>query len=404
MAIERVKFPGALGHDLSGIVEMPEGRPRAWALFAHCFSCSKDLKAAYWINKALVDEGLAILRFDFTGLGESGGEFADTNFSSNLEDLRAAIRFLADQHQAPQILVGHSLGGAAVLKVAGEFDAVKAVATIAAPSDTKHLSATLERAVPEAREEGEGEMVLGGQRLRITKQLLEDLDQDHLDGAMQTMNKALLVLHSPEDKTVDVRHARHIFAAAAHPKSYVSLSGADHLLSRERDARYAGELIASWASRYLELPPLEDGEEAGAEGEVIVTGPGVGFATRIKAGRHTLQADEPPDVGGSDTGPTPYGYLLSALGACMNMTARMYAQRKGWPLEEVEVRLKHSKVHAKDCETCVDTDRGQVDRIEKQVIVKGDLLSEEQKQRIVEITEKCPVHRTLKGEIDIVSV
>jgi putative redox protein len=401
MPVERIRFPGALDHELSGIVETPVGAPRAWALFAHCFTCSKDLKAAYWIAKALVDRGIAVMRFDFTGLGESSGDFADTNFTSNLDDLVAAADALRERFAAPTILIGHSLGGAAVLKAARRVPESKAVATIGAPSDTRHLAETLTEQAPELVEAGEAEVNLGGRKLRLRKQLVDDLSQAEIDEDLAELGRALLILHSPRDKTVDIDHARRIYASAKHPKSFVTLDDADHLLMREADARYAGELIASWAARYV--PPIdEDADEAVEPGEVVATGPGVGFATRIRAGHHGLSADEPPKVGGTDTGPNPYDLLLASLGACTNMTIRMYADRKGWPLEGVEVRLRHERVHAEDCDHC-ETEEGRIDRIHKQVTVHGDLLSDEQKERLAEIGERCPVNRTLLGEIDIVS-
>jgi putative redox protein len=403
MPVETIRFEGSLGHELAGVLETPHGTPRACALFAHCFTCSKDLKAAYWISKALVDRQMAVLRFDFTGLGDSQGDFADTNFTSNLEDLVAAADAMRERLEAPQLLVGHSLGGAAVVRVADRIDAVRAVATLGAPSDTRHLAETLTRQAPELRDRGEADVSLGGRTLRLTRQLLDDLSEDHLSDGIGRLGRALLVLHSPVDRTVDIEHARRLYQAAKHPKSFVSLDDADHLLSRERDARYAADLIATWAERYL--PEREAPEEAPAprdEGEVVASGPGVGFVTRLRAGRHRQMADEPPKVGGTDMGPTPYDYLLAGLGACTSMTIRLYARKKAWPLEGVDVRLSHERVHAADCDAC-ETQEGRVDQITKEVTVYGDGLTAEQKQRLVEIGERCPVHRTLTSETRIVS-
>jgi putative redox protein len=401
--IEKLSFEGALGETLAGVLETPHGRPRACALFAHCFTCSKDLKAAYWIAKALVDRGIAVLRFDFTGLGESQGDFADTTFTSNLGDLVAAAGAMRERFEAPQLLVGHSLGGAAVLKAASRIEECRAVATIGAPADTRHLAETLSRQAPDIREKGEAELLLGGRRLRLRKELVDDLSEDHLAGELDDLHRALLVLHSPLDQTVGPEHARRIYESAKHPKSFVSLDNADHLLSRERDARYAADVIAAWSARYL--PEPEDEHEAPApeeEGELVASGPGVGFATRLRVGRHALNADEPASAGGSDTGPSPYGYLLAALGSCTNMTIRMYARKKNWPLAAVDVRLTHDRIHAEDCESC-ETEEGRVDRIVKRVTVHGDALTEEQRARLVEIGDRCPVNRTLQSEIAIES-
>lgn len=404
MPVETLRFEGSLGHELAGILETPHGPPRACALFAHCFTCSKDLKAAYWIAKALVDRQVAVLRFDFTGLGDSGGDFAETTFTSNLEDLVAAAQAMRERAEAPQLLVGHSLGGAAVLKAAPRIPEVRAVATIGAPSDTRHLAERLTEQAPEIREAGQAEVLLGGRRLRLGKQLVDDLSEDHLEGEIGELGRALLVLHSPVDRTVDIEHARHLYTAAKHPKSFVSLDDADHLLSRERDARYTADVIATWAARYLPESAETEPEVPAPrqEGEVVASGPGVGFVTRLRAGRHRLVGDEPVKVGGTDMGPAPYDYLLAGLGACTNMTIRMYARRKNWPLEGVDVRLAHDRVHAKDCEAC-ETSEGRVDRITKRVTVYGDALTEEQKSRLVEIGERCPVHRTLTSETLVVS-
>jgi putative redox protein len=402
MAIKQLEFEGSLGDTLAGLVELPVETPRAWALFAHCFTCSKDLKAAYWISKALVDRGVAVMRFDFTGLGQSRGEFSETNFTSNLADLIAAAGALREHFHAPQILIGHSLGGAAALAAAERIPECRAVATIAAPSDTADLAQTLTRQAPDLLERGETEIRIGGKTLRLKRQLIEDLSRGHVEEAVSQIRRAVLLLHAPGDAVVSIEHARKIFEAAAHPKSFVSLDDADHLLSRERDARYAADVIASWATRYLD-PPAEqvESEDELDQNEVLASGPLVGFATRIRAGRHVLRADEPPAIGGSDSGPTPYGLLMAALGACTNMTIRMYARRKNWPLENVDVRLRHEKIHAKDCEHC-ETKDGKLDRIEKIIELDGPL-DESQRARLREIGERCPVNRTLLSEIDIVA-
>ena len=402
---ERVSFPGAHGDRLAARVEMPPGAVTAYALFAHCFTCSKDLKAVHGLSAALAERGFAVMRFDFTGLGESEGEFADTNFSSNLEDLVAAADYLRSERRAPRLLIGHSLGGAAVLAAAERIPESRAVATLGAPSETEHLKRTLLREAPELEGSPEAMVQLGGRRFRIRRQLLDDLEGRRLEPAIARLDRALLIMHSPVDAIVGVEHARRIFEAARHPKSFVSLDGADHLLIHDpRDAHFAGEVLAAWAGRYVS----EDAEEAEPvaaerheEGVVTVTGGASGYAARVMAGAHELAADEPEAVGGTGTGPSPYGYLLAALGACKVMTMRMYADRKEWPLEGSRVRLRHGRVHARDCEECQSTE-GRVDRIEVELEVDGPL-DEEQRRRILEIADRCPVHRTLTTETVIVS-
>lgn len=409
MQRKRLRFPGAFGDELVARLELPDpegSEPAAYALFAHCFTCSKDLKAVGWISRALVERGIAVFRFDFTGLGESEGDFADTDFSSNLDDLEAAAEFLRREHRAPEILVGHSLGGAAVLAAAERIPEAKAVATIAAPSDTDHLRDTLIRQAPELEEEDEAEVHLGGRKFRIRQKLLQDLAQGGLERAIRELGRPLLIFHSPVDDIVGIDHARRIYEAAKHPKSFVSLDDAHHLLTDPRDARYVGEVLAAWAGRYVTLEEVEEAgdEEPVEEGQVVVEG-GQGFAQEIRARRHRFTADEPASHGGTDTGPSPYELLLAGLGACTSMTLRMYADRKEWPLEAVRVLLAHDRVHARDCEECTDEEReggGRIDRISRKVQVLGEL-SGEQRERLLEIAERCPVHRTLEGTIRISS-
>jgi len=401
---DRVEFEGSQGHPLAARLDRPAGPARAWAVFAHCFTCSKDFVASSRIARALAARDVGVLRFDFTGLGSSAGDFANTTFTSNVEDLVRAADFLRREHAAPSLLVGHSLGGAAVLAAARHVPEAVAVATVGAPAEPEHVTRMFAAKRPEIEAEGEAEVELAGRRFRIRRELLEDLEAARLDEALAGLRRALLVLHSPVDDVVGIENASRIFQAARHPKSFVSLHDADHLLTRPADAAYAAEVIAAWASRFL---PEEDDEAAAADApaprdqqEVVVAETGEGpFAQAIRAGRHRLPADEPPSMGGADTGPTPYGLLLASLGACTSMTLRMYARRKKIPLERVAVRLRHAKIHAADCAEC-ETRSGRVDRIEREIELAGDL-DAEQRRRLLEIADRCPVHRTLHGEVRV---
>ena len=361
------------------------------------------MKAAGWISRALVERGIAVLRFDFTGIGESEGELAGNGLSSNVDDLVAAADFLRRERAAPRLLIGHSLGGCAVLAAAGRIPEARAVSTIGTPSNSDELRRTILRLAPDLEARGEAEVHLGGRPFRVDRALLDDLAEDHLKDVVGNLHRAFLIFHSPVDAIVGLQHARRLFDLAKHPKSFVSLDTADHLLSRERDARYCGEVLAArWASRFLENPLEGTIEpEVGHAGEVVVTGAPRGYAQEILAHGHRLIADEPADAGGTDRGPTPYDLLLGALGACTSMTLRMYADRKQLPLEGVRVRLRYSKVHAVDCARC-ETQVGKIDRIERDIEVMGPL-APEQRQRLLEMADRCPVHRTITSEIDIVT-
>ena len=390
LTTERVTFTGALGEELAARLDRPAGTPRAFALFAHCFSCSKDIRAASRISKALAAQGIAVLRFDFTGLGQSDGDFANTNFSSNVEDLVAAARFLEESHQAPQVLVGHSLGGTAVLLAGASLASVKAVVTIGSPADPQHVSHNFEDHIREIEQKGVAEVDLGGRPFTIKKQFLDDIRSTKVVDGLPKLKKALLVMHAPQDSYVSIDHATRIFTGAKHPKRCVSLDTADHRLRADRDAAYAGGVISSWVIRYLDPVDATDAVKP-PEGEVIVREDGSGkYANVVLAGRHELRAGEPASVGGNDAGPTPYDYLTAALGACTSMTVRMYADRKKWPLTSVAVRLRHEKKHADDCDGC----KGKLDHISRWVSLDGDLDSE-QRARLLEIADRCPVHKTL---------
>jgi len=398
---ERLEFAGSQDFSLAARLDLPSSTPRAYALFAHCFTCSKDVLAAARISRALTDYGIAVLRFDFTGLGQSGGEFANTNFSSNIEDLVHAANFLRERYAAPSLLIGHSLGGAAVLAVTNRIPEVRAVATIGAPADPDHLAHLLRESRVEIEACGEAEVELAGRTFRIRRQFLDDIAAQPQAERIGSLGAALLVMHSPVDSIVDIDNARRIFDAARHPKSFVALDGADHLLNEPDDAAFAAVLLATWASRYAfeSLPKTTIAEADPAEGLVVVSEDGTGsFAQNVMIGQHRLRADEPEPVG-TDTGPAPYDFLLAGLGACTSMTVRMYAERKKWPLEKVTVTLRHSRVHALDCSDC-ETETGQVDRIERVLRFDGDL-DDDQRQKLREIADKCPVHRTLHSEIII---
>ncbi len=399
----KITFVGHLGNELAARLDLPLGKPKAYALFAHCFTCSKDIFAAARVSAGLAEKGIAVLRFDFTGLGHSEGEFANTNFSSNVGDLISAAKWLQENHQSPSILVGHSLGGAAVLAAAGDIEGAKAVATIGAPFDPAHVSHNFSDALEKVNDEGEAEVQLGGRPFIIKKQFIDDISSQNQKERIANLRKALLVFHAPTDNVVGVENASEIYGAAKHPKSFVSLDQADHLLSKKHDAVYVSDVIAAWASRYIEKDVNTISPPESTQGQVSVQETREGKFTQIISvgGKHTLRADEPPSYGGTDTGPTPYDYLLSGLGACTTMTMRMYADRKGIPLERATVFLRHEKIYAEDCETCETAD-GKVDQITREISLEGDL-SPEQRQSLLQISEKCPVHRTLHSEVEVKS-
>ena len=390
----KVEFESG-GLTLSGALETPESQVRCYALFAHCFTCGKDVAAASRIARALTAEGIAVLRFDFTGLGGSDGDFANTNFSSNLQDLIAASDFLRREFEAPALLIGHSLGGAAVLAMATAVPEARAVVTIAAPYRAEHVLHNFAASLDDIRERGEAEVTLAGRKFHIRKQFLDDLDKHEADG-IENLRKALLVMHSPLDTTVDIAEAEKIYVAAKHPKSFVSLDDADHLLTRKADAEYVASTIAGWASRYLPDAPEREGLPV-SRGHVRVEEKNHRFTQHVNSDSHYWLADEPKSVGGDNTGPDPYEHLLAALGACTSMTLRMYAGRKSLSLDNVKVELKHSRDYHRDCESC-DEEPRKIEVIDREVTVEGDL-SEAERQRLLEIADRCPVHRTLHSEL-----
>ncbi len=404
LPMARIEFKNQEGLTLTGDLEMPaSGKPRAFALFAHCFSCTRKIRAAVHITRAMADQGIAVLRFDFTGLGQSEGDFADSSFSANVDDLLAAADWIAKQHEPVQILVGHSLGGTAVLAAAPQIESCRAVASINAPAQPQHVLHHMEDNLEKIEQSGSAVVNLGGRPFRIRKEFVDDVRNQDVANRLRSLKRALLVLHAPLDKTVDVHNAQEIFAAALHPKSFVSLDKADHLLSSPEDSEYAGLIIANWARRYLDPVEAEDAQVETAEQTsvdgVLVTGrTSDGFACKVQSGNHQWVADEPPGIG-ADTGPDPYAHLCAALGTCTVMTLNMYARHKKLPVEQVITHVKHDRIHASDCEDCQKTD-GKIDVLHRSISITGEI-TDQQRQRMLEIADRCPVHRTLENEIKV---
>lgn len=394
---ERLDFPGHDGSRLAARLELPPGPPRAYALFAHCFTCSKDIFAAARIAEALAGHGIAVLRFDFTGLGASGGEFANTNFSSNVADLVAAADHLRATRAAPALLVGHSLGGAAVLAAAGDIPEARAVVTIGAPADAAHVVKNFAADVERIEATGSAEVTLAGRKFTIRKQFLEDVEGARLTGRIAELKRPLLIFHAPRDGTVGIENAAAIYNAARHPKSFISLDDADHLLRRREDAIYVAEVLAVWATRYIPA------SEAATTTLVRATETGASpFQLAVQAGRHSLLADEPVEAGGAGSGPDPYDYLSIALAGCTALTLRIYARHKGLELGRISVTVDHAKVHADDCRDCGEGREGKVDRFERTISVEGGV-DAETGARLAEIADKCPVHRTLENRPAVVT-
>ncbi|MCM2560993.1 bifunctional alpha/beta hydrolase/OsmC family protein [Lutimaribacter sp. EGI FJ00015] len=393
MTTERINFEGHGGHDLAARLDMPDGPHLATALFAHCFTCGKDIVAARRIATRLAAMGIAVLRFDFTGLGHSEGEFANTSFSSNIDDLLRAANYLEGRGMAPGLLIGHSLGGAAVIRAASQIDSVKAVVTLGAPHDPAHVTHNFSDALPRIAEQGAAEVDLGGRKFCIGREFIEDVRAGPLDQALAGMRAALLVMHAPRDAVVGVDNATAIFSAKKHPKSFVTLDDADHLITRAEDAEYAAGVIAAWSGKYLNLraptppPGAPEGIVRASEADAN------GFLQDIQSGpHHHALADEPVAYGGTNRGMSPYGFMAAGLAACTSMTIRMYARRKGWPLEHVSVDVSHDKVHAQDAGGATGD---KVDRFTRRIRLDGEL-DKDQRARLLEIADRCPVHRTLE--------
>ena len=401
----KFEFKNQNGDTLSGsLEESTTGQTNGVALFAHCFSCGKNVLAASRVSRGLRERGFTVLRFDFTGLGESEGEFADTNFSTNVDDLRTAIDAMRQENMAPNILIGHSLGGAAVLDLADEIEEVKLVATIGAPSEPKHVAHLFDdTAMQQIEQTGEAEISLGGRPFTIKKQFLDDINETSVLEKLGSSKKPLLICHSPTDKVVGIDNAQKIYRAAAHPKSFVSLDQADHLLSKKEDAEFVASVVASWAARYIGTPDSDDAAKSTDDhaSGVTVTERDKVFTQDITAGKHRIVADEPKSVGGADLGVTPYDLLLAALGTCTSMTLRMYAKRKNLNVDTIAVKLEHDRIHSTDCGSCEDQP-GKVDQIRRMIRIEGDL-TDAQRNRMLEIADMCPVHRTLQNQKQITS-
>jgi len=397
MPRKKLRFAGSAG-ELAGTLELPSINPRGFALFAHCFSCSKDSIAAARISRALADRGIAVLRFDFTGIGDSEGDFPGAGFSSNLDDLVAAADFLRKEFEAPDLLIGHSLGGTAVLAAAERIPESRAVVTIGAPASPVHIITHLIQDESAFNERGYADVTLGGQAFRLDRAFVEDLRSQPMAERIRGLRRALLVMHSPVDATVPIAEASEIFQTALHPKSFISLDTADHLLSSHADAGFVADTIAGWAARYVADAGQQASPPAPA-GNVIVTEKNHRFLRQIRSDEHAWLSDEPTRVGGDDAGPDPYELLLAALGSCTSMTIRMYANHKNWPLDDVQVRLWHERDHGPDCQRCEESGQT-IDVIHRQLLISGDL-DDGQRQRLIEIADRCPVHKTLTGTLAI---
>ena len=399
---QKIEFPGHSGDLLMGSLELPDTPPLATALIAHCFTCGKDSVAASRIARSLVKLGYAVLRFDFTGLGSSDGDFANTNFSSNVQDLVAAASVMRSRDMAPSILIGHSLGGTAVLNAASEIPETVGVVTIGSPADAQHVAKQFTCDVDKINQQGEAEVSLAGRAFTIKKQFLDDISATSTE-VIQKMKKPLLILHSPLDRTVAIAEAERIYKAANHPKSFVSLDKANHLLTDKNDAEYVAGLVSSWAGRFLEsdAPANESkaAKQAVQKGEVSVVERDHKFLLDVSTDSHQWRADEPTTVGGSNAGPDPYEHLLASVGTCTAMTVRMYAERKKWPLQDVKITLRHSREYHKDCIDCEEKPT-QLDVLERDIELIGNL-DDAQRDRLMEIADKCPVHNTLTGNLSI---
>jgi uncharacterized OsmC-like protein/alpha/beta superfamily hydrolase len=400
MNIQKVTFLNRKNQELKGRLELPLNQnPHNFVIFAHCFTCNKNFSAVKNISRELTSNGFGVLRFDFTGLGESEGDFENTNFSGNVDDLISAAKFLTENHKAPTLIIGHSLGGAAAIFAASKIESIKAVATIGAPSNPKHVQHLLHSNIDEIKANGKAVVDLGGRAFTIKKQFIDDLEQQPLAQVAQKLGKAILIIHSPQDTTVEIKNAEEIYVAAKHPKSFVSIDGADHLLLKKEDSLYVGNLIANWTKRYVDIPKTEN---LRTKHQVVASlNSDDGFSTQMKVGNHYMMADEPTSFGGNDYGPSPYELVSAGLSACTAMTIQMYAKRKNWNLENVEVHTSYDKIHADDCNECESTS-AKIDTFYREIKLTGNL-DGKQLERILKIADKCPVHKTLHNTVNVVT-
>lgn len=401
MRSSKIYFKNTKGEQLSGRLDLPADQdPHNFAIFAHCFTCTKDFSAVRNVSRALASEGYGVLRFDFTGLGDSDGDFSNTNFSSNVQDLVSAATYLEQTYKAPTLLVGHSLGGAATIFAGKEIPSIKAIATIGAPSNPVHVQKQLGSKLDTIKTDGEAQVTLAGRDFTFKKQFIEDLERSSCVQAASHLDKALLILHSPQDATVSIKNAEEIYHAAHHPKSFVTLDGSEHLLINKESAAYVGKIVAGWAGRYIPTPPQD---QIKSTHQVVASlDEEDGFSTQLKLGNHYLKADEPVRVGGNDYGPTPYELLASSLAACTAMTIQMYARRKGWEIQNVEVHTSYSKTYAQDCEDCEDGTGAKLDTFEREIKITSNL-DDKQLKRLLQIADKCPVHKTLCTDTQVLT-
>ncbi|MGM0636282.1 MAG: alpha/beta fold hydrolase [Bacteroidota bacterium] len=402
MEQKKITFKNKKGETLAGKIFLPVDRkPHSYAIFAHCFTCSKNLKTVKNISNGLTEEGYAVLGFDFTGLGESEGDFSETDFSHDIEDLIQAADYLKENYQPPNLIIGHSLGGTASIYAAKEIESIKAFVCIASPYQPKHVKHLFKADMDQIEKDGEAEVDVGGRNFKIKKSFLDDLEERSKENFLADIKKSFLVLHSPQDKIVAIENAEKLYKDAKHPKSFISLDGANHLLTDKQDSLYAGKVIAGWAMRYLDIE-LNQPKIKSNHAVVAHLNQHDNFTTEMKLGNHYAKADEPKDVGGSDFGPNPYELVAGGLAACTAMTLQLYAKRKEWNLTDVEVHINHSKEHKKDSRSTTEKDakNPKLDQFERKIKLKGDL-DEKQKKRLLEIANKCPVHRTLHSEVEV---
>jgi uncharacterized OsmC-like protein/alpha-beta hydrolase superfamily lysophospholipase len=402
---KKVNFRNSQDDILAGLMELPADPPKGYILFAHCFTCGKDISSASRVSRALASHGYAVLRFDFTGLGGSDGDFANTSFSSNVEDLVSASNYLREEFEAPDVLIGHSLGGAAVLAAARYVPEAKAVVTIGSPASPAHVVHNFEDQLDTINKQGLAEVHLGGRPFTVKQQFVDDLQEQNQQQAISKLKKALLIFHSPIDVAVSIDEAGKIYSWAKHPKSFISLDNADHLLSRPADAEYVADAIVAWVKRYLRKPAEVTELPEVVAGHVLVAEKNLKFTRSIYTDNHHWLADEPKQAGGDNLGPDPYEMLLAALGACTSMTMRMYANRKQWPVEEIYVSLEHKRIHSDDCEDCdYQGEAKRLDVIERTIRIEGEELSDEQRDKLLEIAGKCPVHLSLENDIQVITM